>query len=349
VRSESVGERAHIRILDDANSPTKRNTEEFGKINYWAESIFLKRRVRPTSPLISIQQRIHEMDITAYLRERSGPKMVHLVLPNRYEGSRTFDTFVKNSKTGELWVDQRTQEDELLNPNILDEATTAQEIKADSATDSAQNQQNPVPDGGIIFKRDDFRYWSPEPQADRSVALPEKATIFATADFNNLKETKRTKNTDFAIIQIWAMCSKNFYLVEEIRSRMNVVASINTCKQVFEKYGNRMTCMLIEAAANGPTVINSLRAIMGLAYEVNRKWKYQRVRDWKVQGETKIQRAEAVAYVVESARVFIPDPLEYGEMNFWLDEVCGFPNRRRDDRVDTLTMALAAGEKEQIV
>jgi phage terminase large subunit-like protein len=40
--------------------------------------------------------------------------------------------------------------------------------------------------------------------------------------------------------------------------------------------------------------------------------------------------------------------MENGEVGYWLQEVCGFPARTRDDRVDTMTMALIQMEKINI-
>jgi phage terminase large subunit-like protein len=43
--------------------------------------------------------------------------------------------------------------------------------------------------------------------------------------------------------------------------------------------------------------------------------------------------------------VVIPDEMEYGDFTYWLTEVCGFPGPKRDDRVDTMTMALDEMER----
>jgi len=363
VRSGIIGARPHCRVLDDANDPLKVSVEENAKINTWLESVLLKRRARLTSPFVEIQQRTHESDATGYLLSRAeNPNLVHLFLPNRHEPDRTFCSSVRCLATGELWTDQRTEPEELLNPAILDEATTSAERENDPATDEAQNQQNPTPEHGVIFLRDMFARWSHEPTIDdwrRAVRIPDFANgdfptyplppkyeyLIITADPNNLKESKATRHTDYAVFDVWGKLGRDCYLVQQVRQKINSASSIQVLVQLVQQHGDQLACILIEKAANGPSIIAGLRAVLNVAAEEKLPREHQFVRDWSVQGETKRQRAEAISYVPASGRVYIQSEHENGEQHYWLAEVCGFPNRTRDDRVDTMTMALTFFER----
>lgn len=365
VRSSIVGARPHGRLLDDPNDPEKINPDEYTRTNRWIEHTLLKRRAKLTSPLILIQQRLHEADATGYLLSRArNPNTVHLVLPNRYKVERSFASTVVNQATGIAWRDWRTQDDELLFEPILDRETTEQEIAADGGVmDAAQNQQDPTPRAGIIFRRDMFRRWSHEPnlgdwpegrEPDFTAGdypthpLPDKFDLLvSTCDPNNLKDEKAKRHTDYAVIDIWGKHGLDYYLLAQVRQKLGVSATIAAVKDVIEHYSEQLACVLIESKANGPTVIAGVRAVCGLAAEEKLPRTHQFIRDWGVQGESKTQRAEGIAYVAEAGRVYIQDERENGELEYWLNEVCGFPGRTRDDRVDTMTMALTFLERDR--
>ncbi|MDY0004693.1 MAG: hypothetical protein RBU30_25580, partial [Polyangia bacterium] len=351
VRAGMIGLRPDVRVLDDPNDPRKVNTEELQKVNDWLDSTFLKRRSRKTTPLIAIQQRVHEADVTGYLLSRaSRPSTVHLVLPNEYVPSRVLSTPVIDRTTGEPWKDRRTEAGELLSIEVQDAETTEHERSGEESVYEAQQQQDPTPKGGVIFRRDMFRRWSHEPKPDREDPYPTYPLpasfdySIASCDFNNLKAHDSTRNTDYAVVQIWGVLGQDRYLREEIRRKMGVGASISTVTALRDHYPD-LAAILIVKAANGPTVIAAARAILGIADEECQPWEYQFVRDWSVQGETKEQRARVVVHIPAAGRVYVPDEQEYGDQEYWLLEVCGFPNRRRDDRVDCFTAAMSFLER----
>ncbi len=166
--------------------------------------------------------------------------------------------------------------------------------------------------------------------------------LVITGDFNNLKFGKGKRNTDFACIDLWGAVGLDRFLITQIRQKLNVAASIQALIRLIDQTQG-LHGVYLEKAANGPSVIAGVRAHYGL--EPNDETFIHAV---SVQGESKIQRAEAANRVVSEGRVFIPDPQENGESYYWLQEICGFPARTRDDRVDTMTMALIQMEKINI-
>lgn len=365
VKSSVTGQRPHCRVVDDPNDPEKITTEEFGRVAHWIDHTLLKRRAKLTSPLISIQARVGEGDFTGHLMNRARkPHTIHLVLPNRYVPKRAFASWVLNRRTHLPWLDQRTEEDELLNPSLMDQDTTEQEIEADEAADAAQNQQDPTPEGGIIYRKEMFQRWSiapddtptenweEEPYTYPTFPLPDPMDfVFLTCDPNNLKADKATKRTDFAVVDVWGaktpagLVLPNLYLIEELRGKYNVSQTIQIIVELMRKYAATISRVLIESKANGPSVIAGVRAVAGYAHEASLPRQHQHIRDWNVQGETKPQRARGCVHVAQARRVFIQCPYENPELLPWLAEVCGFPNRTRDDRADTLSMALAYADR----
>lgn len=349
VRAGSLGARPHVKILDDPNDPERSDTDECSKVNSWLETTFLKRKIiGMPDKLLLIQQRVGENDASGFMlaRQRKA-KTVHLILPNEYDPARTFVSFAVHPETGEIWGDPRETEGELLAPNLMGPEETELN-KEDPEIYSAQFQQDPTPKSGIIFQRDWFRRWSynpdPTPAADDirpTYPLPAEFDYsFISCDPNNLRdENKSTANTDYCPIQLWGVKGLDAYLRTEHREKLSATVAVNAIHDFCLRYPE-IFAVLIEKSAAGPTMIGTLRALMGLAHEVEIEEQYRKVRAWSVQGEKKIQRARGVVSVVSAGRVYIPNELEFAEFSWWLDEVCGFPRKRRDDRVDCLTQAL---------
>jgi phage terminase large subunit-like protein len=310
-------------------------------IAVWIDTVFLNRTNDPDSPLILIMQRIAENDPSAHLLELKLPKTVHLNLPAEHVPSASFTTPVINRKTGYPWIDPR-KEGELLHPTRFD-AAAADVKKKDALTWSAQYQQDPTPATGTIFKATDFRLWSWEADERRGVVkLPDSFDYkVISADFNNLKQHKARRNTDFACVDVWGALGRDRYLLEQYRQKMGVAASVQLMLDLIRRTEG-LRKVLIERAANGLTVISTSRVELGFAADDD-----SFIKAVTVQGESKIQRAEAANVIVsdESRWVYIGDPEQYGDMYWWLQEITGFPGRTRDDRVDTMTMALNEMEK----
>lgn len=348
VRAGSLGARPHVKILDDPNDPERSDSEDCDKVNRWLESTFLKRKIiGMPDKLLLVQQRVAEMDASGFMlaRQRKA-KTVHLVLPNEYDPSRTFVSVVTRKETGEVWEDPREEEGELLAPELMD-AEETELNKEDPAVYSAQFQQDPTPKAGIIFKRDMFRRWdyNPQPKPPDGVRptypLPAEFDYsFISCDPNNLKDDgKNTANTDYCPIQLWGVQGLDMYLRLELRQKLSAGAAVNAIYDFCQRYPE-IFAVLIEKSASGPTMVGTLRALMGLAHEGELEEKYRKIRAWTVQGESKKQRAKGVVSVAAAGRIYIPNELEFAEYEYWLAEVCGFPRRRRDDRVDCLTQAI---------
>jgi predicted phage terminase large subunit-like protein len=345
-KSAMTGLRGDCRILDDPLDAQKAydDKEEIPKVAEWLDSTFLKRRNDQNSPLILIMQRLNQADPTGFLKEKGHQKTVHLVLPNEYRPEIFLDTGVIRRSTGKPWEDPRTKEGELLAPALLDEAGTAEE-RVNEYIYQAQYQQDPMPAGGSIFHRDDFRVWAlegSEAAKRRGVPLlPEKFDrIVLSIDPNNLKKMKATRNTDYAVLDVWGAVGRDRYLIRQVREKLGLGATIQLCMKAIRDY--KPWKVYIERSANGPSVISAIKAELGLP-DKDRSY----VVDVSVQGESKQQRAVAASPIIEAGRVYVPDPDEYAEMGYWFAEICGFPGRRRDDRVDTMTMALLELEKDQ--
>lgn len=316
-----TGLRGDCKIMDDPLDASHATSDKSAleEVNHWYSTVFSSRNNSPTTREILIMQRLHELDMTGYMLGKDASNWIHLNLPMEYDPKRVFVSPLS-------WVDPREKDGELLFPKFVD-ANANERIKGElgEAAYSAQYQQQPIPEQGNVFKREWFRYWLPD-------ALPKIEAIVASCDFNRLEQPKHTRDTDYAVIQVWGIAGRDRYLLREERQKMGLAASIQAVKQLHEWYPD-IYRILVEKSANGPSVIAAV------ASEV------EGVEGVSVQGETKIQRAGAVSPVAEQGRIYIPDPEQWPWVEYWIEEVCGFPGRRRDDRVDAFTMAIIWIEK----
>ena len=152
VRSSGTGKRGTCLIIDDPNNAMagvadiEATTEWFGRT--WSSRL----NDQENGSMIVVGQRLHEKDLTGHILSLGGWE--HLNLPTEYEPHRKCYTSIG-------WEDTRTQEGELLCPELLNEQGVRSLKNSLGATDyAAQYQQSPTPSEGGKFKAQWFRYFS---------------------------------------------------------------------------------------------------------------------------------------------------------------------------------------------
>lgn len=180
---------------------------------------------------------------------------------------------------------------------------------------AALYQQNPIPDGGGLFKENWIQYYSELPKGFTKAVMSWDMTF------------KDSKTSDFVCGQVWVQYQASFYLVDQIRGRFDFVTTIEKFVLFAQKhsYCHRK---LIEDKANGTAIINMLKKRITGIVAVTPK-------------ESKEARASAVTTYWEAHNVFIPDKnkCRWVELEF-LPELLSFPGGKHDDQVDCMTQAL---------
>jgi hypothetical protein len=127
--------------------------------------------------VIVIGQRLHEEDLPGYLlkKDRAGWTLVRW--PMRFEKcecpedvtSRRAARYTRQIRSGQPDKrDRRTEQGELLFPQLFDESEGAQlELDLGPLDSAGQLQQRPSPEGGGLFKREWFRYTDEKPKLMR--------------------------------------------------------------------------------------------------------------------------------------------------------------------------------------
>jgi predicted phage terminase large subunit-like protein len=169
VGGTGTGEHPDRIIIDDPlKAEDARSTTKLEECKEWYKRTIASRQASKRVATILIMQRLHMDDLSQYLLD-SEVEWHHLCLPMRYvsEPIRVGDDVYRNPDSR----DKRTIEGELLWPAIWDEEKVrVEEIDLGPFGASAQLQQNPVPEGGGLFKEEWFQYVDAAPViADKRV------------------------------------------------------------------------------------------------------------------------------------------------------------------------------------
>lgn len=290
-----------ILIVDDvfkdrseADSPTIRN-----KVYNWYTST-LYTRLSPGGGILIIMTRWHSDDLCGRLLEKDKDAKKWEVI--EYPAIATHDE--KHRKQGEALHPERYNIDELL------------QIKSDigSRDWEALYQQKPTVDGGTVFKKEWFKYWT---------TLP---TRFDTMITSWDMTFKGTDGTDYVVGQVWGKKGADCYLIDQVRKRMSFTETLHEFIKLSNKYPKAIK-KLVEDKANGSAVIDTLKHTV------------QGITPVEPDGG-KVSRAYAVTPMLEAGNVYIPSPLIYKWVDDYVTELTNFPVVAHDDQVDATTQAL---------
>jgi predicted phage terminase large subunit-like protein len=181
---------------------------------------------------------------------------------------------------------------------------------------SAMYQQCPRPLGGNVFKESGIQYYLPKD-------LPSKFDkIIASWDAT----FKDTDGSDFVVGQVWGKAGANCYLLDQVRSRMSFTQTVKEVIALRNAYP-RTREVLIEDKANGPAVIDTLKASVPGIIPIE-------------PDGSKLARAHAVTSYWEAGNVWLPHPDKAPWVKELVGELTAFPAAAHDDQVDALTQAL---------
>jgi len=329
-----TGVRAHRVIIDDPHSVMGAESEQERKttVQWMREAVPLRLDDPIASAIVVIMQRLHEDDVAGALLE-AGLGYDHLMLPMRFDPLRAAPTRIG-------FVDPREEAGELLFPDRFPEEVVDRDERALGPYATAgQFQQEPMPRGGGVIKREWWQLWD-------KPAYPPMTHIVASLD---TAYTTKAEN-DFSALTIWGIYSADPVAREmmmpdgtvtraysEHGSRIMLMAAwaerlelhdlvqktVQTCKKF------KVDTLLIENKASGYSVAQELRRLFA--------WE-----DWSVKlvdpkGQDKLARLYSVQHLFSESMVFAPD-------RSWADQVITqtsvFPRGKHDDLVDTVSQAL---------
>ncbi len=261
---------------------------------------------------VLIMQRLHAADLAGVLLTRPGVRSV--ILPTEYDPDRA-DRHPS---------DPRTTHGELLFPAKFGAAVVAKRRSALGPRHyAAQDDQRPTVAGGRVFREAWFRRYTFDPQRQTPNGKPwDQVAVSVDCTF------KGGDSSDFVVMQVWGRQGTDRYLLDQVRERLTFTETFRALRAVARKWPI-VRLILIEDKANGPAVIDALRAVLS------------GVVPFDPGDASKQARAELAALDFEAGHVWIPaDAFAYPWIVEYVRELTEFPNAPHDDQVDATSQII---------
>lgn len=286
--------------IDDANKPADIHSQIMRDkvLRYFSETL-LSRPNDSNVPIINTQQRLHIEDLTG-----------HLITKYKFQTLRK----PLLDHNGECQLPSQYTEERI------------KELQFDESAFSAQYQQEPIAEKGLLIKRDWWKYYNKE---------EEKCTgqIIITAD----TAFKETKTADLSCIQVWELRRESMYMREMVVDRWEFPELIEHAKMMWNKWTdpnlkNQARYFFIEDKASGTPLQQTLsrEGIEAIAWSP-KEYEYP---------EDKVARAKTFSWDVFCGKVFVPAGEQTTE--YLINECALFSedmSHAHDDAEDTANMA----------
>lgn len=299
-----IGKHANFLFVDDPIDPKKvasrLERETLNNVVNQLDTRLLKNGI-----LTIIMQRLHEEDPAGIAIASKEYDVI--CFPAFYQKDLSMFGLIKD-------LDPRTKVDEVLWPERLTQRELEARRKRLGKLDfAAQYQQRPVPAEGHIFAYSDIQYWKEFPRGGIMIQSWDLAF-------------KGNESSDYVVGQVWVRNEGNFYLIDQVRKKMDFSETCQAIQKMKDKYPGTSK-IIVEDKANGPAIINHLKDKVPGLVPVNPKG-------------GKLARAFAVQPLWQAGNVYIPA----AEKKTWVDafiyELTTFDKSPNDDQVDAMTQAL---------
>lgn len=322
-----TGKGADLLLIDDpVKNAEEANSEVYrDKVWDWWSST-AKTRLQPGGKVILVMARWHEDDLSGRIQASQGSMEPWTVLrlPALAEADDPMGRAEGDALCPEMWPKNVLEGVRAENPYVF----------------AALYQQSPAPAEGLIFKREDFRYWVPFVEENGEIAVfklkgregePDKfvtresCRIFQTADIAASKKT----TADWTVVSTWlATPTKELILLHSERQHFETLHVADFLKRANDEQGNPPLWFEIFGAGDVP-----YKQLSRSGYPVRKLKAEQGTRN------DKIARAGSAIAAYERHAVFHPQGGVGREfIKEFEEELATFP-AGHDDQVDTVAYA----------
>ncbi len=284
---------------DEAKSPVERQ-----RVRDWFDNTLLSRlNDKSSGKIISIQQRLHEDDLPAYMLEKG---YTHLNLPAIAER----DELVAIGRT----QSHHRQVGDLLNPSREDRDTLDQ-LRRDLGPQvfSAQYQQEPVTAEGNMIRMEWFGTYDEAPPRHRFIKVIQSWDTGMTA----------APTSDWSVCTTWGfeLAEKKWYLLDVFRKRLDFPDLRRAVLDLHKRY--RADKMIMEEAGSGYAIYQDLRS---------------KGEKWPIMIKptvSKEERFNGCLGEVEAGHFLLPSEAPW--LADFKAELKAFPQGKYDDQVDSFS------------
>jgi len=306
-----TGRGGNIIIVDDPLKPQDAMSDSKREAaNEWFNNTLRSRLDdKRTGAIIVVMQRLHAEDLCGMLLQ-SGEGWDRLIFPAVAEEEETIPTG-RNSeylrRAGEVLHEEREPLQYL------------ERLKKQIGPDifAAQYQQNPVPPGGKMIKREWLRYYEKAPERTRGVDIIQS---WDTAG-------KENPHNDWSVCTTFLVTKKDYYLLDVVRGRFDYPQLRDTASRLVEKY--KPDFVLVEDSSSGTALGQELKTMQGMRS--------------KIKAVAATGSKESRLYVEEGkfSAGLVHFPRHASFKQALEAELLAFPHVKHDDQVDSITQALA--------
>lgn len=319
-------------IIDDPHSVDSAASEAMreAEVATFLEAIPTRLNNPIESAIVVIMQRLHEEDVSGVILDKN-LGYDHIMLPMRYDPSRAAPTML-----GEK--DERTEPGQLLFPERFPLEVVERDEKAMGPYATAgQFQQEPMPRGGGVIKREYWQLWEHE-------AFPPMDFVVAALD---TAYTTKTEN-DLSALTIWGVYTGGSQTAQANRIIARDGETISMIKRTYTEEHPRLMLMYawqerlelhelvmkVEKTMRQFNVdrllIENKAAGISVAQEIRRMFGHE---DFAVQlvdpkGVDKLARLYSIQHLFAEGLIYAPD-------RSWADMVINqtatFPKGKHDD------------------
>lgn len=306
VGGRATGSGADFLILDDIMKADEANSEAVrASMKHWLDAAATQRlNPKGTGAIISIQQRLHEDDLPAYLLVK---QYACLSLPAIAPRDMSIDI-------GPGLTHLFRRNDVLCPELITREQLEQKRLESGAQVFSAQYLQNPVALEGNLIRLDHFRRYLVEIPRDRF------DKVFQSWD----TATSALPTADWSVCTTWGYLAGRYFLLHIYRRRVEYFDLKRAIIGLHRKF--RADRVLVEDSNAGT----------GLIQEFRKSGPFPLVRCRP--RSNKVDRLIAQTGQIEEGRVFLPAELD--GLDDLLGELRAFPHGRHDDQVDSITQML---------
>ena len=284
---------------DDAKSPVERQ-----RVRDWFDNTLLSRlNDKSTGRIISIQQRLHEDDLPAYLLEKGYPQLKLPAIAEEAEHVAIGPGRFHVRNVGDL-----------LNPTREDREILAQ-LRRDSGplVFSAQHQQAPVTAEGNMIRMEWFGTYDEVPPRHKLIKVIQSWDTGMTS----------LPTSDYSVCLTWGFQREEYkwYLLDVFRKRLDFPELRRAVIDLRERW--RADKMIMEEAASGYAIYQDLRS-------KGEKWPIM-----IKSAVSKEERLNGCLAEVEAGHFLLPREAPW--LTEFRHELKAFPQGKYDDQVDAFS------------
>lgn len=314
VKGSATGRGGDCAGVDDPHNPRETLSVAMRReaLRWWDRTMSTRLNDPAKGRRFIIMQRLHERDLTGHVLAKD-LDYCHLKVPAEYNPRTTVVSAIG-------WRDPRRVEGELISTARIDRPTL-EALKAELGPVAAagQLQQDPVPEGGALFREAWLKRW-------RSLPVRWDAECWSwDLTFGDDDSGAEGDERSYVVGQRWGFVGADAYLLEQYRKQVEFVVALEAFRAAARAHPRAV--QLVERKANGAALISSVRRDVPGVVAIDPRG-------------SKEARAEAVTRFWAAGNVWIPEDSYAEWVRDFVAEFTDFPRGLHDDQVDAASQAL---------